>query len=279
MTQLRRQMLADLELGGYAEGTKQHYVSAIRKMAQYFRRSPADLTRDQLRQYVTYLREERCQSASRLRGHLAAIKFLFTKTLGREEDVSFLSWPSGAERLPTVLSVDEVASLLRAVEHPTYRTVATTLYATGLRLNEACTLETRDIDAKRGVIHVRNGKGRKERLVPLSPRLLDTLRRYWKQVRPQAPYLFEASHARGHVRASTVRSALHRAARKAGLSKRVTPHVLRHSCATHLLEAGTDVRVIQVMLGHGSVRTTTRYARVSVELLKQATALLAQLPS
>jgi len=279
MSQLRKQMIEDLELGGYAEGTKCIYVGAIREMAKYFRRSPAELTRDELRVYVTYLREERCKSASRLRGHLAGIKFFFTKTLGREEEVSFLSWPSAPERLPVVLSVEEVAALLRALDRATYRMVATTLYATGLRINEACTLETRDIDARRHVIHVRNGKGRKERLVPLSARLLELLRRYWKQVRPEPPFLFAASHARGPVRAPTVRNALRRAAKQAGLIKHVTPHVLRHSCATHLLEAGTDVRVIQAMLGHGSIRTTTRYTRVSVELLKQATALLDMLPS
>lgn len=278
MSQLRKQMIEDLELGGYAEQTKQIYVNAVRDLAKYFRRSPGELTRDELRVYVTYLREERCKSASRLRGHLAGIKFLFAKTLGREEDVSFLSWPSTRGRLPTVLSVGEVALLLGALEHPTYRMVATILYATGMRINEACTLETRDIDGNRRVIRIRNGKGRKERLVLLSPRLLDMLRRYWKRERPPRPFLFVASHARGPVRAPTVRKALRRAANKAGLTKDVTPHVLRHSCATHLLEAGTDVRVIQAMLGHSSISTTTRYARVSVELLKQTTTLLDKLP-
>jgi site-specific recombinase XerD len=272
-------MIEDLELGGYARGTKRLYVNVVRELAQYYGSSPAELTREQLRQYVTHLRQERCKSASNLRGHLAGIKFVYAKTLGRPEDVSFLSWPSAPEKLPTVLSVAEVGSLLGALRCPTYRMVATTLYATGLRVKEVCPLETRDIDAERRVIVVRHTKGGKHRLVPLSPRLLTQLRRYWSRQRPEPPYLFEATHARGPVRAATVRSALHRAAKKAGLSKDVTPHVLRHSCATHLLESGIDLRVIQAMLGHGSVRTTTRYTRVSVELLKQATGLLDRLPS
>jgi len=277
MSQLRKQMIEDLELGGYAEGTRRVYVAAIRELAEYYRRSPAKLTRDELRIYVTHLRETRCKSASRLRGHLAAIRFLYTKTLGQNDKVSFLSWPSAPQRLPSVLSVDEVAALLRSLQVPTYRMAAMTLYATGVRVNELCTLETRDVHARRGVIHVRKGKGRKERLVPLSPRLLGQLRAYWKQARPEPPYLFAASVARGPVRAVTVRKALHRAADSAGLTKRVTPHVLRHSCATHLLEAGVDVRVIQAILGHSSISTTTRYARVSVALLKQADGLLDRL--
>lgn len=274
MTALRKQMIEDMELAGHTDATKRHYLSSIREMTKYFRRAPDELTRAELRRYVTYLREERCRSASRLRGHLAAIKFLYTKTLAREEDVSFLSWPRQDGKLPTVLSIEEVRRLLGSIEGPTYRVVATTLYSTGLRAAEACNLETTDVHGERGVIHVRRGKGRKERLVPLSPRLLTVLRRYYKHHRPQRPYLFAASIARGPVRGSTVRAALHRAAAKAGLRNKVTPHVLRHTCATHLLEAGVDMRVIQAMLGHESIGTTSRYTRVSAELLKQTSLLL-----
>ena len=279
MSQLREQMIGDLELGGYAPGTKLMYVGAVREMAAYFRRSPALLGRDDLRRYVEYLRSERCQSASRLRGHLAAIKFVYSKTLGRPEDVSFLSWPSQASKLPAVLSPAEVGALLQALEHPTYRMVATTLYATGMRIREVCALEIRDIDASRGVIAVRHAKGDKQRLVPLEPRLLALLRHYWKLQRPEPPFLFTASHTHGCARASTVRMAMKRAAKKAGLSKTVSPHVLRHSYATHLLDAGTDVRVIQHILGHESIHTTTRYTQVSLKLLAQAPALLDRLPA
>jgi len=274
MTQLRKQMIEDMRLAGHAEATQQHYLASIRQMAKHFGRSPGELSRGELRQYVTYLREERCRSDSRLRGHLAAIKFLYTKTLGRGDEVSFLSWPSQHGKLPTVLARAEVRALLGAIEHPTYHVVATTLYATGLRAREACSLEIGDIHAEREVIHVRRGKGGKERLVPLSPPLLRLLRRYYKEHRPERPYLFAASIARGPVRYGAVRTALRRGAEKVALRKKVTPHVLRHTCATHLLEAGVDMRVIQAMLGHESIGTTSRYTRVCGELLKQTSHLL-----
>lgn len=277
--QLRQQMLQDMELGGYRPDTCRQYVSAVRELAAYFRKSPADLTRDQLREYVVYLRTERCKSATRLRNHLAAIKFVYSRTLGREDDVTFLMWPRSPETVPTVLSSLEVARVLAAVEHPTYRMAATTIYATGLRAREVCLLETRDVDAARDVIHVRHGKGRKQRLVPLSPPLLSQLRSYWQQVRPEPPYIFCATHARGAMRAPALRMALHRAAEKSRIMKRVSPHVLRHSFATHLLDLGTDTRVIQVLLGHSSIRTTTRYVQVSQQLMSQAASLLDALPA
>lgn len=276
--QLRKQMIQDMELRGYSDGTRRGYVSAVRELAAYYRRSPDKLTRDELRQYVEYLRLTRCKSASLLRTHLAGIRFLYAKTLGREADVSFLSWPVTPDKLPEVLSREETARVLAALQKPTHRMVATTIYATGLRAAEVCALEVGDIDAGRGVILVRDGKGGKQRLVPLCAALLGRLRAFWKEARPEPPYLFAASQARGPVRASTLRSALHQAGRDASLAKRVTPHVLRHSFATHLLESGTDMRVIQVLLGHASIRTTTRYARVSTQLLGRVQSLLDDLP-
>lgn len=277
--QLREQMIQDMELGGYSPETRRQYVCAVRELAGHFGRSPADLTRDQLREYVVHLRTHRCKSATRLRNHLAALKFVYSRTLGREDDVSFLMWPRSPENVPTVLSRQEVARVLAALEQPTYRMAATTIYATGLRAHEVCLLETRDIDAARHAILVRHGKGRKQRLVPLSPPLLSMLRAYWKQVRPEPPYIFSATHARGAMRAPALRMALHRAGEQSGISKRVTPHVLRHCFATHLLDLGTDTRVIQVLLGHSSIRTTARYVRVSTQLMSQAASLLDELPA
>lgn len=276
MSQLRKQMIEDLTLASYAASTTNIYVGAIRALAEHFGRSPAKVSREELREYVTGLRG-RCRSSSRFRQHLAAIKFLYGKTLGRPDDVAFITFPALRPKLPTVLSVEEVGVLLRAIEQPTYRAVATTIYSTGLRVTEVCLLETGDIDARRGIIHVRHGKGRKERLVPLSRSLLTLLREHWRCQRPDAPYLFAAPVARGAARPQTVRRALTKAARAMGLTKRVTPHVLRHSFATHQLEAGTDVRVIQAVLGHDSIRSTTRYTHVSVELLRQAKPLLDEL--
>lgn len=277
MGQLRKQMIEDLALANYAASTRSIYVGAIRALAEHFGRSPTRISREELREYVTGLRD-RCQSPSRFRQHLAAIKFLYGKTLGRPDDISFITFPALRPKLPTVLSVAEVATVLRAIEQPTYQAIATTIYSTGLRVAEVCLLETHDIDAPRGIIRVRHGKGRKERLVPLSRSLLVLLRQHWRRERPEAPYLFAAPIARGAARPPSVRRALSKAARAAGLTKRVTPHVLRHSFATHQLEAGTDVRVIQAMLGHGSIRSTTRYTQVSVGLLRQAKPLLDELP-
>jgi len=267
MGQLRDTMMHDLELAGYVPKTRLIYLNAIRDFAAHFRRSPAELGANEVRAWVARLTNETGIGSQRIRQHMAALKFLYTKTLWKPEAVSFLSWPSDPQRLPIVLAVAEVEQLLAALERPKYRVFFTTVYATGLRVSEACRLETRDIDAARSVIHVRLAKGQKERFVMLSPRLLAILRAYWSLERPPAPWLFAADTSERHLNADTARKALKLAAAKAGVEKKVSPHVLRHSFATHLLEGGTDLRVIQVLLGHGSIKTTTRYARVSTELI------------
>jgi integrase/recombinase XerD len=266
MGQLRDRMVHDLELAGYVPKTRLIYLNAIRDFAAHFRRSPEEMGADHVRGWVGHLTSEAGIGPQRVRQHMAALKFLYTKTLWKPENVSFLSWPSDPQRLPVVLSADEVERLLRALEQPSYRVFFTLVYATGLRLREGCRLETRDIDAARGVIHVREAKSKKERFVMLSPRLLAILREYWSLTRPPAPWLFASSTGR-HLNADMARRSLKLAAAKAGVEKKVTPHVLRHSFATHLLEGGTDLRVIQVLLGHGSIKTTTRYARVSTGLI------------
>ncbi|HVZ32881.1 MAG TPA: tyrosine-type recombinase/integrase [Polyangiaceae bacterium] len=179
--------------------------------------------------------------------------------------MAFLSWPKDPKRLPKVLTEEQVSRLLDALESPKYRVFFTTLYATGLRLREASHLEVGDVDSARGLIHVRHAKGQRERLVMLSPRLLAILRAYWKQERPARPYLFPTKAGKP-LDPDFARRVLHQAAKAAGLTK-VTPQVLRHSFATHLLDGGTKLRIIQVLLGHDSIRTTTRYARVSTAVL------------
>lgn len=267
MGQLRDRMMHDLELAGYMPKTRLIYLNAIRDFAKHFRRSPAELDADDVRTWLARLTKEAGVSPQRVRQHMAALKFLYTKTLWKPENVSFLSWPSDPQKLPTVLAADEVERLLGALERPKYRVFFTTVYAAGLRLREACQLETRDIDAARSVIHVREAKGQKERFVMLSPRLLAILRAYWALERPPAPWLFASTTSGHHLNPDMARKALKLAAAKAGVEKKVTPHVLRHSFATHLLEGGTDLRVIQVLLGHASIKTTTRYARVSTEVI------------
>lgn len=269
MKQLRKKMMQDLELAGHAEDTKSKYLNAVGDFAKFHWRNPADMGQAEVRAWVEHLTEHSEIGSSRLRLHFAALRFLYTKTLGRSETVSFLSWPSAPDRLPVVLSIDEVQRLLGALTETKYRMFFTTVYATGLRVTEACLLETRDIDAARGVIHVRHGKGKKERLVGLHSRLLAILRAYWKRERPAAPWLF-TSRRGNHLSAETARTAIKHAREKAAIDKRVTPHVLRHSFASYLLDAGTDLRIIQVLLGHADIKSTARYARVSTKLIATA---------
>jgi integrase/recombinase XerD len=271
MTQLQEQMAADLDLAGYAPRTRRAYLDSIRLFTNYHHVASARLGQREVRQWVNHLRSRTPGvSPQRLRQHFAALRFLFGKTLGRPDVTAFLSWPREPDSLPTVLSPKQVERLLGAFTTPRMRAFFMTLYATGLRMGEACQLQTHDIDAARGVIHVRHGKGGRERLVMLSPRLLTTLRDYWKHERPPPPWLF-AGRTGNPMAQDVARSAFRRAALSACLGRHVTPHVLRHSFATHLLEAGTDLRVIQVLLGHDSIRSTTRYVRVSMSLIAGTT--------
>jgi len=267
MSILRDRMMQDLDLAGYAVATRRHYVYSIAQFARFHGKSPANLGQPEVRAWVEHLRtREPKLGPQRLRQHFAALRFLFGKTLGRPEVTSFLSWPKDRQKLPVVLSEQQVHRLLGAFETPRMRMFFMTVYAAGLRIGEACQLETGDIDAERGVIRVRHGKGGKERLVMLSPRLLVLLRAYWKQERPAAPWLF-AGRTGHHLAPDVAREAFKQAAATAKLGNHLTPHVLRHSFATHLLEAGTELRVIQVLLGHDSISSTTRYASVSVGML------------
>lgn len=275
MTQTRDRMMKDLARAGYADRTKEVYVGSVDAFVEFHDgREPSDLGQAEVRAWVEHLTEHVGIGQSREKQHFAALKFLFAKTLGRPEPVSFLVYRRGPEPLPQVVSVEQVQQLLEALRLPKYRMLFTTIYGTGLRISEACHLTTSDIDAARDVIHVR-GKGSRQRLVPLGE-LLTELRSYWKQERPAAPWLF-VSRSGGPMRRQAAHAALQRAARQAGLEGRVCPHVLRHSYATHLLEAGTDLRVIQVLLGHASIQSTMRYTRVSRKLLAKAPSVLESL--
>jgi integrase/recombinase XerD len=257
----------DLELAGRSPSTRRIYLAAARELVRFHGRPARALGQTEVREWVRDLRT-RDLSPQRLRHHFSALKFLYSKTLGRPSAVSFLSCPREPRRLPLVLSVAEIRRLLQALREPKYRIFFAFLYGTGLRLGEGCRVKTGDIDAERGVLRVRPGKTHQERAVALSPPLLQTLRSYWRIVRPAAPWLF--SSRRGtELCANVARTALGEAARTAGFQQRVTPHVLRHSFATHALESGVDLRFIQVALGHQSIRTTARYASVSLEMISK----------
>ena len=277
MKQLHQRMMQDLKLAGYVPSTQKKYLNAVGDFTAFHGREPEEMGQEEVRKWVAHLTAPGTLGPQRLRQHYAALRFLYCKTLGRPEVVSFITSPREQYRLPEVLSPEEVAQLLQAVVAVKYRVFCATLYATGLRISEACRLETSDIDAARGVIHVRSGKGRKDRLVGLTPHLLELLRRYWKRERPPAPWLF-ASRTGGPIEANSVRDALADAAKQAGIGKRVTPHVLRHCFATHLIEHGTELRVIQALLGHKSIRSTTRYTRVSAGLISKVRSPLELLP-
>jgi site-specific recombinase XerD len=271
------QMGQDLVLAGYAKKTQATYLATVKHLSSRFGRPVADLTREELRTYVEEL-IGRGHSASWTVTQLAALAFLYRKTLGRPELVSFISYPKRHSALPVVLSLDEVGALIRAIRQPRYQTIAMVMYGAGLRIAEALALEVTDIDGARGVIRVRHGKGDKAREAKLSPSLYSWLRQYWARERPPAPYLFASRKTAKPPLADTVRDALAQAAKQAWIKKRVTPHVLRHSFATHLLEEGTDVRVVGALLGHASIKSTARYARVTEKLVRETPSPLDLLP-
>jgi site-specific recombinase XerD len=266
MSPLRQRMLEDLRVRNYAKKTQAMYVHRVARFARHFGRSPDELTTEDIRTYLVHLVEAERVSWSAFIQTACALRFLYRVTLDRGDIVPHIPYPRGSTKLPTVLSQEEVSRLLQAVRNVKHRTVLTTIYAGGLRISEALALTVSDIDSARMVITIRQAKGRRDRTVMLSPHLLEVLRRYARQERPRV-WLFPGRRGEGPLGPSTVQRACARARKAAGITKHATVHTLRHSFATHLLEGGTDLRVIQVLLGHRSVRTTTIYTHVSAQRL------------
>jgi len=258
MTPLRQRMLEDLSRYNYASRTRQTYVAQIAKLAKHFGVSPDQLTREQVQEYQDLLAS---QGVSWLPQAVAAMQFLYNKTLQRNWTIKH-SPRRKAKRLPVVLTPEEVSRLLAAVEPLKVRVLLTTMYGCGLRISDAIRLQIRDIDSQRMVIHIRQSKGRKDRYVPLGTALLDQLRSYWRAERPSI-FLFPGSQADKPIHIATVRQEFRLARRIAGIEKPCTTHVLRHSYATHCLQAGMDVGVIQQILGHATVETTATYTHVT----------------
>jgi site-specific recombinase XerD len=273
-------MLEELQRRNYSNGTIRHHLRAVEEFAKHYGRSPDKLGLNELRSYQAYLLQERKLAVGTVVNHVAGLRFFFVRTLKRPEFRDYLPYPREEERLPTVLSLDEVARLINASSNLFRRALLMTAYGTGMRRSEVVRIRVSDIDSQRMIIRVVQGKGGKDRDLPLSPELLETLRAYWRWRRPKV-YLFPS---RGERRGpdvplsdKTVWQVCGDAARKAGITKHVTPHTLRHSWATHLLEAGTDLRTIQMLLGHGDLETTARYIHLSQEHLHAAANPLAKL--
>ena len=281
MTQLRRMMLEELQRRNYSAETVRQYLRAVAQFAKHFGKRPDQLGPDELRSYQAYLLRERKLAVGSVVAQVAALRFFYVRTLKRHQFREDLPYPKDRRRLPTVLSLEEVTRLINAAGNLLQRALLMTLYGTGMRRTEVSLLKVSDIDSQRMMVRVERGKGGAGRDIPLSPALLETLREYWRWKKPRT-YLFPSSERkRGKeqpISDKTVWYACKEAARHAGLTKRVSPHCLRHSFATHLLEAGTDLRTIQILLGHGDLETTAKYLHLSQRHLRAVTNPLESLP-
>jgi site-specific recombinase XerD len=274
-------MLEELPRRNYASETIRGYILSVKQFAEYFGKSPAKMGAEEIRRFQLYLLREKKLAPATVEMRISALRFLYKKTLKRR-DLAYddLIFPKTPRKLPLVLSQEEVKRLIEAAPNLQYRTLLMLLYGTGLRRAEVSLLKVSDIDSERRVIHVRQGKGSRDRDVPLTAKLLEALRQYWRWKKPKV-YLFPSTP--GHrgveqpISGETVWYACHRAAVKAGIQKPIGPHTLRHSFATHLLEAGADLRTIQVLLGHQKLKDTIVYLHLSQRHLHAAVNPLEQM--
>ena len=282
MTHLKKMMLEDLQRRNYSKDTIRSYIHTVEDFARYFHCRPDRLGPRHIREYQAVLLSKRKLAPVTVAVRLAALRFFYYKTLGKCWSISETPYPKRAHRLPTVLSPAEVARLIEAAGSSFHRTLLLTLYATGARCAELTHLKVHDIDTQRMVVHIQGGKGRKDRDVMLSPKLLTELRAHWRRLRRKPKVWLFPGHqdhcADQPIDSKTVWHACHNAALRAGLRKDVHPHTLRHCFATHLLEAGSDLRTIQLLLGHSDLKETTRYLHLSQRHLHAAASPLDALP-
>lgn len=270
MTPLRKRMLEELQLRNYADFTIERYLDAVERFAKYFGKSPSQLGAEQIREYLLHLVKDRKAAPNTLQVYRAALKFLYVKTLRRRWFDELVPRTRRRPKLPPVLSAEEITRILDHTANLKHWAIIATLYSTGLRCNELRLLKVGDIDSKRMVIHVRQAKGGVPRDIGLSPVLLERLRIYWRWRKPH-DWLFPSKMRPDQpMERKTIRLACSNAGRRAGIAKQVSPHVYRHSYATHMLEAGADLRTIQVLLGHADIQTTARYLRVSTTRIQAA---------
>jgi len=270
-------MIEDMQLRNFATTTQRSYIHYVADFAKHFNRSPQDLDLEAVRQYQLHLAQERKLSPQSINTFVSAVQFLYLVTLEMPWDKRDFPRARLEQKLPVVLAPDEVQRFLDQVTGVKHRAVLLTCYGSGLRISEAVSLKLSDIDSRRMLIRVEHGKGGKDRYTMLSACLLEILRAYCRILRPAGPWLFPSWRPHLHLTAGAVQTVCREAWQRSGLRKRVTPHMLRHSFATHLLERGVDTRVIQALLGHSRIDTTARYVAVTPATVSATASPLDQL--
>lgn len=281
MTHLRKMMLEELQRRNYSESTIRIYLRSVEQFARKFGKSPDQLGPAELREYQAFLLNEKKITPHSAKVCVGALRFLYLKTLKRREMMFDLPYPKLPRILPVVLSQEEVTRLIDSAENLLQRTILLTLYSTGARRAEVTRLRVADVDSQRMVVHIRDGKGGHDRDVPLSEKLLEALRQYWRWMKPGTwlfPGLSKGGRVDRPISDKVVWWSVAKAAKRSGINKRITPHTLRHSFATHLLEAGADLRTIQVLLGHADIKHTVVYLHLSRRHLQSVINPLDQLP-
>jgi len=277
MDALREQMTKDLQLKGITPRTQKKYLREVGIMADYFDKPLEEVGEKELKDYLVHMLENRKISRGTYKTYVAGIKFLYKTTLNREEVVEKIRYPKALRKLPVVLDLAEVRTLLSVMENLKHRALLTITYSAGLRVSEAAKLRVTDIDSKRMMVRVQQGKGGKDRYSILSQTALELLRRYWRQYRPKE-WLFEGQQNGTHICYTAIRNIFFEAKKRAGIAKPASIHTLRHSFATHLIEAGTSLHHVQLLLGHRSPTTTTVYLHVSKMNLAKVTSPLDSIP-
>lgn len=273
MGKLRDQMQGDMELRGFSKHTQEAYLREVRKFVQHFKKPPEELGEKEIKEYLLHVVRDRKISLSSLKQYYSALRFLYKVTLKREWVVDKIPYPKQTTKLPVILDKEEVQSLFAATQNIKHKAILMLTYSAGLRVSETVHLTISDIDSTRMLMHVRQGKGGRDRYSLLSHVALETLRQYWKEYRPTT-WLFPGQEADKPLSHSSMQQIFMSAKKKAGITKPVSIHSLRHSFATHLLEAGTDLHHIQLLLGHASPKTTTVYLHVSKHNLSRITSPL-----
>ncbi len=273
MTHLRELMLQELQRRNYSKTTVNAYLKMVESFARHFHRSPDQLGPEEIRAYQVYLLSERKMGARTVGHHTAALRFFFCKTLKRNYPIEEVPYPKAGRKLPIILTQEEAVRLIDSASNLFHRAMLMTLYSTGMRRAELCHLKVEDIDSTRMIIHIRHGKRNRDRDVPLSPKLLETLREYWRWMKPKT-YLFPGTkngwRADKPITPKVLWEACREAAQAAGISKDVRPHLLRHSFATHQVENGADLPTVQLLLGHSDLKATSIYLHLSERHLKAA---------